>query len=71
MRTASAQLHAADADRAGVGCRRGMQLTGFFACDVPAGLLNAGFLLHEYGKRFLKAWPHSKVISHCIAGQAA
>ncbi|KAF6256425.1 GPI mannosyltransferase 2 [Scenedesmus sp. NREL 46B-D3] len=24
------------------------------------GLLNAGFLLHEYGKRFLKAWPHSK-----------
>lgn len=45
---------------AAAGCRIEPS-TSLRVAAVPAGLLNVGFLLHEHGRRLLKAWPHSKV----------
>lgn len=55
---------------------RGSSSTAALAFAVSSatrsnGLLNVGFLLHEHGRRLLKAWPHSKTAALWQAVQAA
>jgi hypothetical protein len=47
------------------------QLTQCSLDAAAAGLLNAGFLMHEHGRRCLKAWPHSKVSLLCLLRRQA